>query len=146
VIDDYSSLKVTNIIRGWHGVIWDTSIHKYELLITQTVNMMILVGFAPSKLFDISMSIPSCGWFILLNNCSGCKVGDIITCIYDASTSEISYEKNGVSLGVDYCTTVIGEDIAPAVGLFHSDDSVLLVTSYYRMKLPKETSLVFRRV
>ena len=40
--------------------------------------------------------------------------GDIITCIYNASTSEISYEKNGVSLGVAF-TNVKGEDIAPAV-------------------------------
>jgi SPRY domain len=48
---------------------------------------------------------------------SGCEVGDTITCIYNDSTSEISFEKNGVSLGVAY-TNVNGEDIAPAVEFF----------------------------
>jgi SPRY domain len=48
--------------------------------------------------------------------CSGCEVGDTITCIYTASTSEISFEKNGVSLRVAFAN-VYGEDIAPAVEL-----------------------------
>jgi SPRY domain len=55
----------------------------------------------------------------------GCKMGDTISCVYNASTSEISFEKNGVSLGVAY-TNVNGEDIAPAVELHDLGDSTTL--------------------
>jgi hypothetical protein len=64
-------------------------------------NMYITVGFAPSKLYNVSK--PNhflCGWYLYLNDgtlvsqdgdsgkaySSGCKVGDTITCIYDALT------------------------------------------------------------
>jgi hypothetical protein len=99
-----------------------------------------MVGFAPSNLCTVSKSnYESCGWYLYLcydtlysqdgdhgkEYCSGCEVGDIITCIYNASTSEISYENNGVSLGVAF-TNVKGEDIAPVVELYDVGDSVTL--------------------
>jgi SPRY domain len=90
-----------------------------------------MLGFAPSKFYDRpGIHFPYKGWYLRL--CNGilyystgrytkgeaysieCEVGDIVTCIYDASTSEISYEKNCVSLGVAFAIAKI-EDIAPVV-------------------------------
>ena len=141
-MDNYSNIKVTNSIFDdrWHGLVWDASIHKYTLTIDASRTSDIMLGFAPSKLYDMSKhNNRSCGWYLHLNDgtlysqdgdrdkaySSACKVGDIITCIYNASTSEIFYEKNGASLGVAY-TNVKGEDIASAVELCHVGDSVTL--------------------
>jgi SPRY domain len=147
----HSSLTVTNsftnitasktINTGSHtGLIWDASIHKYTVTVYACSGMDIMVGFAPSKLFDVSKdNFTSCGWYLYLYSgtllsengdfykayCSACKVGNTITCIYNASTSEISFERNGVSLGVAF-TNVNGEDIAPAVQLYYKGDSFTL--------------------
>jgi SPRY domain len=98
------------------------------------------IGLASSKLFDVSPDdFNSCGWYLVLydgalysqNNyngraySSGWKVGDTITCIYNSSSSEIYFEKNGVSLGVAY-TNVKGEDVAPVVELGYEGDSLTL--------------------
>jgi hypothetical protein len=123
------------------GLVWDVSIHKYTVTVNTSYNMNILIGFAPSKLFRTSQNNNhrSCGWYLHLckgelyaqNGDSGkaywskCKLRYAITCIYNASSSEISFEKNGVSLGVAY-TNVNGEDIAPAVELYHVDDTITL--------------------
>jgi SPRY domain len=56
---------------------------------------------------------------------SECEEGDTIACIYNASACKISFEKNGVSLGVAF-TDVNGEDIAPAIELCEDGDSVTL--------------------
>jgi SPRY domain len=99
-----------------------------------------MIGFAPSNAFDVN-KFGSCGWHLFMkdgtlfsqngdNNkayCSECKVGDTITCIYNASTSEISYERNGVSLGVAH-TNVNGEDIAPVVWLLYVGDSFTVLS------------------
>jgi SPRY domain len=141
VVDDSFAFKASkNIINGrFNGVIWDASIHKYTVTVNSSRYMTIKIGYAPSKLFDVDDSnFTTCGWYFhSIDGCrysqnatggraysSGCKVGDTITCIYNASTSEISFEKNGVSLGVAF-TNVNGEDIAPAVELYY-DDSITL--------------------
>jgi SPRY domain len=102
--------------------------------------MLNFIGFAAYKLFDTSeKDLSSRGWYCFLyegtlysqdghrgtNYNTECKIGDTFTCIYNASTSEISYEKNGVSLGVAF-TNVKGDDIAPAVGLYYDKDCVIL--------------------
>jgi SPRY domain len=124
------------------GLIWDASIHKYAVTVNASCNMAIEIGFAPSKLFDVSKdNSRSCGWYLYL--CRGtlhaqngdegkaysseCEVGDTITCIYNASTSEIFFEKNGVPQGVAY-TNISGEEIAPAVQLYYEGDSITLST------------------
>jgi SPRY domain len=122
------------------GLIGDVSIHKYTVTANTPNTMSIMIGFAPSKLFDASkMNCSSCGWYFYLSNgtlwsqngdrgktySSKYKVGDTITCVYNASTSEIFFEKNGVSLGVAY-TNVKGEDIAPAVELRDIGDTITL--------------------
>jgi SPRY domain len=122
------------------GLIWDVSIHKYTVTVNTSEYMHIPIGFAPSKLFDVSQSNwDSCGWYLHLGYgylfsqngdhpkvySGGCKVGDSITCIYNSSSSEISFEQNGVSLGVAF-TNVKGKDMAPAVQLFSLGDSITL--------------------
>jgi SPRY domain len=141
VVDNYSNIIVTKTdIQRWLGLIWDFSIHKYTAKVDKSSLMEIIIGFAPSKIFDVSESnCKSCGWYLFLNNgtlysqngnsgraySSGWKEGDTITCIYNASTGEISFEKNGVSLGVAF-TDVNGEDIAPAVEFYRNADSITL--------------------
>jgi SPRY domain len=142
VIDTFTNIAVTKTAGNntWGGIIWDGSMHKYTITVNSSQGMTIMVGFAPSKLFDVSkINYSSCGWYLSLYSgtlfsqngdrykpySSRCKVGDIIACIYDSSSSEISFEKNGVSLGVAY-TDVNGEDIAPAVELYHVGDSITL--------------------
>jgi SPRY domain len=108
-----------------------------------------MIGFAPSKLLDLNGgNNRSCGWYLYLHDgtlysqdgderkpyCSGCKVGDSITCIYNSSSGDISFEKNGVSLGVAF-TNVEGEDIAPAVELFYTGDSITLSAISYQYSL-----------
>jgi SPRY domain len=144
VRDNYCSIKVTNgkNDNSWHGFIWDANIHKYTVAVDASNDMLIMIGFAPSKLFDVSTgNYDSCGWYLYLrngslysqngDNCkaysSGCKAGDTITCIYNALSGEISFEKNGVSLGVAF-PNVNGEDIAPAVALYNVGDSTTLTT------------------
>jgi hypothetical protein len=153
VKDDNTRIKVSvsgtipNIgtKRNWRGLIWDKSISKYSVKIeaSQEENY-IYIGFASSKLYDSrgyydGSGFYSCGWYLEIFNGhlhskdgdrlktydSGCKVGDTITCIYNCSSSEISFEKNGVSLGVAF-TNVKGEDIAPAVELYYEGDSITL--------------------
>jgi SPRY domain len=131
VVDTNCNIKVASTANYFHGFIWDASIHKYTVTINTSEYMWIRIGFAPSKLFDVSKSnCNSCGWYLHLNDgtlysqnrdvskeyCGRVKVGDTIACIYNASSSEISFEKNGVSLGVAF-SNVNGEDIAPAVEL-----------------------------
>jgi SPRY domain len=142
VIDNNTCIKVSvNIDRTYRGLIWDKSIYKYSVKIDASTRMHIMIGFAPSKLYDINGSnYHSCGWYLYLKDgtlysqndinygkaySSRCNVGDTITCIYNASASEISFEKNGVSLGVAF-TNVNGEDIAPAVELYNKGDSLTL--------------------
>jgi SPRY domain len=136
-----TSLKVIIGGGGWRGLIWDTCIYKYSAKIDTCYYMKIMIGFAPSKLYDINGSnFDSRGWYLFLESgstlyaengdfdkaySSECKVGDTITCIYNSSSSEISFEKNGVSLGVAY-TNVKGEDIAPAVELAVVGESITL--------------------
>jgi SPRY domain len=142
VVDNFPSIAVKKTSANYYytGLIWDVSIHKYTVTINASSSTHSMVGFAPSKLFNVFKSNHTlCGWYIYLSNgylysqndgrgkaySSGCKVGDSITCIYNASTREISFERNGVSLGVVY-TNVNGEDIAPAVELFDKGDSITL--------------------
>jgi SPRY domain len=142
VVNNDSSITVTKTAdnKNRRGFVWDGSIHKYTITFNSSQDIYIMVGFAPSKLFDVSKcNHYSCGWYLFL--CGGtlhsqngdknraytsrCKVGDTIRCIYNASTSEISFEKNGVSLGVAF-TNVSGYDIAPAVELYYGGDSITL--------------------
>jgi SPRY domain len=131
---------IVNSVGIFRGSIWDQSIHKYSVKIDTSKRNSITIGFAPSKLFDVSKTnFSSCGWYLSLHSgtlwsqngdhgkaySSGCKIGDTITCVYNASTSEISFERNGVSLGVAY-TNVNGEDIAPAVESYYVGDSITL--------------------
>jgi SPRY domain len=142
VTKNFTDITASKTIdTGSHtGLIWSASIHKYTATINESSIVVIMIGFAPSKLFDVSKSsYDSCGWYLdmhcgRLNSqngdsnkpyCSEYKVGDTFTSIYNASTSEISFEKNGVSLGVAY-TNVNGEDIAPAVQLYCVEDSITL--------------------
>jgi SPRY domain len=137
VVDNISNIKVTNSTGHYRGFIWDASIRKYAVTVTihKILNIFIFIGFAPSKLFDVSTrNADSCGWYLDLNDStlysqngkrnkpysSRCEIGDTITCIYNTSTSAISFEKNGVSLGVAF-SNVNGEDIAPAVELAWGD-------------------------
>jgi SPRY domain len=152
----HSSLTVTNSFTNITasktidtycktGLVWDASIHKYTVTVNTSYDMDINIGFSPSKLFDVSKkNYSSCGWYLSLHDgtlysqngdhrkaySSGCEVGDTITCVYNAFTCEISFEKNGVSLGVAY-TNVNGEDIAPAVELYCVDDTITLEVSIY---------------
>jgi SPRY domain len=145
VIDNNSCMKISlnSGSLSYRGLIWDKSIYKYSVEIDASSFMIIYIGFAPSKLFDVSTSnFISCGWYLYLYSgslysqngdyekayCSGCKVGDTITCIYDSYTRQITFEKNGVSLGVAF-TNVNGEDIAPAVELYHKRDSITFLSS-----------------
>jgi SPRY domain len=142
VVDNYTNIAVrkNTITYCYTGLIWDVSIHKYKATVNASNNIDIMVGFAPSKLFDVSKSNhSSCGWYLSLYSgylfsqngdngkaySSRCQAVDTVTCVYNASTSEISFEKNGVSLGVAF-TNVNGEDIAPAVELVHAGDSITL--------------------
>jgi SPRY domain len=141
-VDDSCDVELTSTTNYTYnnGFVWDASVHKYTVTVDKSSNMSFWIGFAPSKLFDISESNHTvCGWYLYLKNGalysqngdnnkpyrSGCKVGDTITCIYNASTSDISFEKNGVSLGVAY-THVSGEDIAPAAEMINVGDSITL--------------------
>jgi SPRY domain len=140
IVDDNLSMKVTTTTTiNNNGVIWDASIHKYTVTVNKSDYMYIFIGFAPSKLFDVSEGNNACGWYLNSYNgarysqngdggsaySSECHVGDTIACIYNELTMEISFEKNGVSLGVAF-TNVKGEDIAPAVKLFSAGDSITL--------------------
>jgi SPRY domain len=142
VVDNFTNITASKTIGtgGYTGLIWDVSIHKYTVTVNKSINMNMKIGFAPSKLFDLSKSnYSSCGWYLSLFSGTlyaqngdhartysiGCKVGDTIACVYNASTSEISFEKNGAFLGVAY-TNVNGEDIAPAVELSNVGDSITL--------------------
>jgi SPRY domain len=102
---------------------WDSHIRKFSVEIVKAASgMNIMVGF---RCFEGIY-----GSYLLLQNgtlltqdgdtkeeyCSGCKVGDTITCIYNDSASEISFLLNGVCLGVAF--TNVNRDIAPAVELF----------------------------
>jgi SPRY domain len=144
VVYNNSIIKVTNTAENgsWHGLIWDGCTHKYTITIVAFSNSGLMVGFAPFKLFDITKgNSNSCGWyFYSYNGClysqndvnakaysTKCKVGETITCIYNASKGEISFEKNGVSLGLAF-TNVRGEDIAPAVQLLNIGDTITLCT------------------
>jgi SPRY domain len=132
----------TNYFYCASRMIWDSSVHKYNVTVNKSEDMRFHIGFAPSKQFDVSKSnYDSCGWYIFLNNgtlysqngdnckpySSGFNKGDTLTCIYNAFTSEISFEMNGVSLGVAF-TDVNGEDIAPAVELYDGGDSITLTS------------------
>jgi SPRY domain len=143
VVDNNCNIKVTKTTNSaYPGLIWDASIHKYKVTVNASNHTCIFIGFAPSKLFDLDGSnYSSCGWYLCLNNgtlysqngdcnkpySSGCEVGDTIACVYNASSSKISFEKNGVSLGAAY-TDVNGEDIAPAIELYDKGDSVTLTS------------------
>jgi SPRY domain len=141
VVDNTSNIIATkNTNDSNRGLVWDASIHKYTATVDVYKGSGIYFGFAPFKLYDVSkQNRDSCGWYLSLYSGtlysqkgdigkaygSKCQVGDTITCIYNASTNEISYEKNSVSLGVAY-TNVKGEDIAPVVELYYVGDSVTL--------------------
>jgi SPRY domain len=141
VIDNYSDTSVTKTgTTSWEGLVWDASIHKYTVTVNVSIKMTITIGFAPSQLFDVSKhNCHSCGWYLHLLSgtlysqngdygkpySSGCKVGDTITCIYDRHSRQISFVKNGVSLGVAF-PNVNGEDIAPAIELYNVGDSITL--------------------
>jgi SPRY domain len=144
VIDNNTCIKVSRnkSTRQWRGLIWDKSIYEYSVKIDASIDMAIFIGFAPSKLYDVSGdNLSSCGWYLYLINgaiysqngdyekaySSRYEAGDTITCIYDSYTRQISFEKNGVSLGVAF-THVKGEDIAPAVELCDVGDSITLTT------------------
>jgi SPRY domain len=135
VIDNNNCIKVSaDEGDQCRGLIWDKSIHKYSVKIDTSSKMDISIGFAPSKLCYLDGSNSSlCGWLLFLDaeddeenscECKG-KVGDTITCIYNSFSSEISFEKNGVSRGVVY-GGVNGEDIAPVVELNDVGDSITL--------------------
>jgi SPRY domain len=141
VMNNNTCIKVSaNRGYSYGALIWDKSIHKYSVKIDASGHMNIMIGFASSKLFDISgVNYRSCGWYLHLYygclysqdrdyrnaNYSGCKVGDTITCIHNSSSGEIFYEKNGVSQGMAF-TNVKGEDIAPAVEFHNKGDSITL--------------------
>jgi SPRY domain len=144
-IDNNASIKVIHGEDSCRLLIWDKSIYKYSVKIDASYDMYIYIGFAPSKLFDVSaINFRSCGWYLFLYNgrlysqngdyrkaySSKCEVGDTITCIYNSSSSEISFEKNGASLGVAF-TNVNGEDIAPGVELRYVGDSLTLSAISY---------------
>jgi SPRY domain len=141
---NYSNRIIVTVNRSgegtWKGLIWDKSIYKYSVTIDTSEIGNTFIGFAPSKLYDLEgHNYGSCGWYLYLKDGTlfsqngeyrkaysrECKVGDTISCIYSSSCSEISFEKNGVTLGVAY-TNVNGEDIAPAVELHHVGDSITL--------------------
>jgi SPRY domain len=142
VEDTVTSIKVTKTSASdkFKGFVWDPAILKYTVLIDAAQQMNIFVGFAPSKRFDVAKdNYTSCGWYLhlfsgLLYSQDGdrykpytteCKVGETIMCIYNNASGKISFEKNGVSLGVAF-TDVKGEDIAPAVELWYRGTSVIL--------------------
>jgi hypothetical protein len=134
VVDNITSFKVTKntaadaLINSWKGFIWKTSIHKYSVVIDSLEPHDFLFGFAPNELFDVSrhkifaslVVNGGCLWSIDCNAMVGkvadiyYKQGDIITCIY--TPSMISFELNGISLGVDVAN-IYGEDITPAVAV-----------------------------
>jgi SPRY domain len=131
--------------RKAFGFIWDPRIYKYTLTVGENPfgeNSYGFPGFAVSNQVDVYkdggryahswyLSL-ECGRLFSHNGdykrdyTSKCKAGDIITCIYDATASEISFEKNGEYLGVAF-TNVRGEDIAPLVQ-FTVGTSVTLAT------------------
>jgi SPRY domain len=59
---------------------------------------------------------------------SECEEGGTITCVYNASAGKISYERNGVSLGVAF-TNVEGEDISPCVVFWGTSEVTLTAVS-----------------
>jgi SPRY domain len=61
--------------------------------------------------------------------CSSGYDGEDITCIYNASAGEISYEKNGVYLGVAF-TNVKGKDITPADHTYNDNWATLSALSF----------------
>jgi SPRY domain len=115
---------------GFRAFLWDARICEYTVKIDEYP--FLYIGFAPSTFkVDLSdVSLLNLGWYFTLHfgelysqdkgipftrdYSKICNVVDTITCIYDASTSEISYKKNGKSLGVAF-TNVTGEDIAPVI-------------------------------
>jgi hypothetical protein len=52
-------------------------------------------------------------------------IGETISYIYNALSNEISFEKNGVSIGMAF-TNISGENRAPAVELNDEGDSITL--------------------
>jgi hypothetical protein len=68
VIDDNTSIEV--IVNGgnsYRGLIWDKSIYKYSVKIDPSRDLYIMIGFAPSILFDVSAkNYRSCGWYLFL--------------------------------------------------------------------------------
>jgi hypothetical protein len=64
VVDSYSNIAVEKCTTTncYTGLIWDVSIHKYTVTVDACMYMDINVGFAPSKLFDVSTAnYGSCG-------------------------------------------------------------------------------------
>jgi hypothetical protein len=71
VVNYYSNITVSNYcnistdISRWHGFIWDTSIHKYTVTVNASFIKDTLIGFAPSKLFDVDAAqYCPCGWYL----------------------------------------------------------------------------------
>jgi SPRY domain len=144
LVHNYRNIKVTvsKSNDSGRGFIWDANIHKYTVTVDASIYMKGRVGFARSKLVDVSaVRFYPYGWCLCLHNgclwpqngdsrraySTGCKVGDAITCIYNSSSSEISFEINGVSLGVAFIN-VNGEDIAPACEFYTEGDRYTLTT------------------
>jgi hypothetical protein len=108
VEDNYPNIAVEKNTTNdcYSSLIWDLSIHKYTVRVITSRCMRITIGFAPSKLFDVSKrNSITCGWYLSLHcgllysqngddgraYSSECKAGDTITCIYNSSSSEISF-------------------------------------------------------
>jgi hypothetical protein len=157
---DIDIIRLCGRKDGKKYAIWDPKIHRYSLHHQDSCDRDIQIGFAPLKCFDVlEDNSNSCGWYMDLRDYRlysqdkpydpSAKpyaqlleydenwINEIFTCIYNASTREISFERNGVPLGVAF-SNVVGEDIAPAVQLAGCENDTLFLSQCYERMNPND--------
>jgi hypothetical protein len=127
------------------GVLGSIPCNRFSLRIDHIgINCEMMIGFATKEGYDINGdNAESCGWYFDAcygelsseNNDTRCstsyhhsslKVGNVLTAIWDQEKKEISFELDGVSLGVAF-TSVDREKLYPAVDILDKNLRVTLV-------------------
>jgi len=129
---------------SYYGVLGSVACEKYRVRIDATgVGCDVDIGFAPKDKFQCnSANYDACGWYFdgktgKLYSQDGdyyrsyydkkLQVGNVVTCLWNKTTKEISFEVDGKLLGVAFEGVDCEKDLFPAVAFSGKNVQLTLV-------------------
>jgi hypothetical protein len=128
----------------YYGVLGSVACEKFRVRIDATgSDCAVDIGFAPKDKFQCnSVNYNKCGWYFYGKNGNlysqagdyhkryygkRLEVGNVVTCIFNKTAEEISFEVDGKPLGVAFENVDCDKDLFPAIESYDENQQLTLV-------------------